>query len=65
MNAQVARELQQRVVAKAKAPRLADTLEFIVVTARCDLAEGGARGLPEGLCSRTASLPCLRFHQFL
>lgn len=40
MKAQVARELQQAIIAKAKTPRLADTLEFVVVTARSDWLNG-------------------------
>ena len=36
MKPHVARELQQRVIAKGKAPRLADTFEFVVVTTRSD-----------------------------
>lgn len=36
MKSHVAREFQQRVIAKGKAPPLVDTFEFVVVTTRSD-----------------------------
>lgn len=40
MTAQVALELQQGIIAKAKTPRLVDALEFVVVTPRRDWLKG-------------------------